>query len=65
MKQADYQKTIAARDARLQALKATGVQLPKDRLITEQFIAGKEARVRLEAVAALIPATFTQWVRRY
>lgn len=60
MKQGDYLKTIAARDARLQALKASGVTLPKESLITEQFIAGKEARVRLEAVANLIPATFTQ-----
>jgi hypothetical protein len=60
MKQADYMKTVAARDARLQALKATGVSLPKESLITEQFLAGKEARARLEAVAALIPATFTQ-----
>ena len=59
MKQADYQKTIAARDARLQALKASGVILPKEKLITEQFLDGKEARVRLEAVAALIPAQFT------
>lgn len=59
MKQADYQKTIAMRDARLQALKASGVMLPKERLITDQIIAGKEARVRLEAVANLIPATFT------
>ena len=60
MKQSDVDKTIAARDARLQALKASGVLLPKERLITEQFIAGKEARIRLEAVAALIPATFSQ-----
>jgi hypothetical protein len=60
MKQADYMKTVAARDARLQALKASGVSLPKESLITEQFLAGKEARVRLEAVAQLIPATFTQ-----
>jgi len=59
MKQADYLKTIAVRDARIQALKASGMQLPKDRLITEQFLQAKEARVRLEAVAALIPATFT------
>jgi hypothetical protein len=29
-------------------------------LLTEQFIAGKEARVRLEAVAANIPGTFSQ-----
>lgn len=60
MKQADYTRTIATRDARLQALKASGVMLPQERLITDQFLAGKEARVRLEAVAALIPATFTQ-----
>ena len=59
MKQADYQKTIAARDARLQALKAAGVSLPKEKLITEQFLQAKEARIRLESVAALIPATFT------
>ena len=59
MKQADYMKTVAARDARLQALKSAGVLLPKERLITEQFIAGKEARARLEAVSQLIPATFT------
>ena len=39
-------KTIAVRDARIQALKASGMQLPKDRLITEQFLAAKEARVR-------------------
>ncbi|MEP6608170.1 MAG: DUF1501 domain-containing protein [Burkholderiaceae bacterium] len=60
MKQGDLAKTIATRDARLQALKASGVMLPKEKLITEQVIAGKEARVRLESVAALIPATFNQ-----
>ena len=39
--------------------------LPKDSLITEQFIAGKEARVRLESVAALIPAAFTNGFAGY
>ncbi|MGH6611373.1 MAG: DUF1501 domain-containing protein [Burkholderiaceae bacterium] len=60
VKQSDYTKAVAVRTARLEALKAAGVMLPKEKLLTEQFIAGKEARVRLEAVAALIPQAFNQ-----
>ena len=60
VKQSDYTKATAVRTARLEALRAAGVMLPKERLLTEQVIAGKEARVRLEAVAALIPAQFNQ-----
>ena len=58
VKRADFNKTVEARAARLEALKANGVMLPKERLITDAFIAGKEARVRLAAVAENIPATF-------
>ncbi|MDQ3188508.1 MAG: DUF1501 domain-containing protein [Pseudomonadota bacterium] len=60
VKQSDFAKTVAVRNARLEALKAAGVMLPKERLLTEQFIAGKEARVRLEAVAANIPQQISQ-----
>ncbi|HVE88289.1 MAG TPA: DUF1501 domain-containing protein [Burkholderiaceae bacterium] len=60
VKQTDYAKAVAVRTARLEALKAAGVMLPKERLLTEQVIAGKEARVRLEAVAANIPQAFNQ-----
>ena len=58
VKRSDFSKTVEARAARLEALKANGVMLPKERLITDAFIAGKEARVRLAAVAANIPVTF-------
>ena len=61
VKRADFAKTVEARAARLEALKANGVILPKERAITEEFIAGKEARVRLAAVAQNIPATFGQF----
>ncbi len=52
---------MEARAARLEALKANGITLPKERLITDEFMAGKEARVRLAAVAQNIPATFGQF----
>lgn len=61
IKRADYDKVVATRDARLQALKASGTMLPKESLITEQWIRGKEARARLAAVAENIPATFGQF----
>ena len=61
VKRADFSKTVEARAARLEALKANGVMLPKERLITDEFMAGKEARVRLAAVAANIPAAFGQF----
>ena len=57
---AHFNRTVEARAARLEALKANGVMLPKERLITEEFIAGKEARVRLQAVANNVPAAFGQ-----
>ncbi len=60
VKQADFDKTLAARDARLQALKASGITLPRERLINDQFILAKEARARLAAVAQNIPATINQ-----
>lgn len=58
VKRADFNKTVEARAARLEALKANGVMLPKQKQITEAFIAGKEARVRLAAVADNIPQAF-------
>ena len=61
VKRADFSKTVEARAARLEALKANGVMLPKERLITDAFIAGKEARVRLAAVANNIPVNFGQF----
>ena len=61
VKRADFSKTVEARAARLEALKANGIMLPKERAITEEFIAGKEARVRLAAVANNIPAVFGQF----
>lgn len=60
VKQADFDKTLAVRDARLQALKASGITLPRERLINDQFISAKEARARLAAVAQNIPATIDQ-----
>ena len=61
VKRADFNKTVEARAARLEALKANGVMLPKERLITDAFIAGKEARVRLAAVANNIPVTLVSF----
>lgn len=58
VKRTDFNKTVEARAARLEALKANGVMLPKERLVTDEFMAGKEARVRLQAVAANIPQAF-------
>jgi len=61
VKRADFAKTVEARAARLEALKANGVTLPKERALTDEFIAGKQARIRLAAVAQNIPATFGQF----
>ncbi len=61
VKRADFNKAIEARTARIEALRANGVMLPKERQITEQVLAGKEARVRLAAVAANIPVQFGQF----
>ena len=60
VKRADFNKTVEARAARLEALKASGVMLPKQSQITDEFMAAKEARVRLQAVAQNIPAAFGQ-----
>ena len=58
VKRTDFNKTVEARQARLEALKANGILLPKERLVTDEFLAAKEARIRLQAVAQNIPATF-------
>lgn len=60
LKQADVDKVLATRFARVEALKANGVSLPREAKINDQYLAAKEARVRLSQVAALIPAQFDQ-----
>jgi Protein of unknown function (DUF1501) len=61
VKRADFNKTVAARTARIEALRASGVMLPRERLISEQVMAGAEARQRLLAVANNIPVNFGQF----
>ena len=58
---AHFNMAVDARSARIEALRASGAMLPKERSISAQVIAGKEARQRLLAVAANIPLTFGQF----
>jgi hypothetical protein len=58
---AHFNKAVQTRTARIEALRASGVMLPKERSISEQVMAGAEARQRLLAVAANIPPTFGQF----
>ena len=58
---AQFNKTVQARTARIEALRASGAMLPKERLLSEQVMAGAEARQRLLAVAANIPVQFGQF----
>ena len=58
---AHFNKAVQTRTARIEALRASGVMLPKERSISEQVMAGAEARQRLLAVAANIPVTFGQF----
>jgi hypothetical protein len=58
VKQSDFDKTLAARAARIQALEAAGASLPREKKITAQFLAASEGRAKLAQVAALIPAVF-------
>jgi Protein of unknown function (DUF1501) len=55
---AHFNKTVAARTARIEALRANGAMLPKESAISAQVLAGAEARQRLLAVAANIPTVF-------
>jgi hypothetical protein len=58
---AHFNKAVQTRTARIEALRASGVMLPKERSISEQVMAGAEARQRLLAVAANIPVQFGQF----
>ncbi len=58
---AHFNKVVQTRTARIEALRASGYMLPKERLISEQVLAGAEARQRLLAVAANIPTDFGQF----
>lgn len=58
---AHFNKTVATRTARIEALRASGYMLPKESALSAQVLAGAEARQRLLAVAANIPTTFGQF----
>ena len=58
---AHFNMAVQTRTARIEALRASGAMLPKDKSINEQVMAGAEARQRLLAVAANIPPTFGQF----
>ena len=58
---AHFNKAVQTRTARIEALRASGVMMPKERSISEQVMAGAEARQRLLQVAENIPPTFGQF----
>jgi Protein of unknown function (DUF1501) len=58
---AHFNKAVQTRTARIEALRASGYMLPKEKSISEQVLAGAEARQRLLAVAANIPPAFGQF----
>jgi hypothetical protein len=60
MKQADIDRVQAARAERMKAMQARADLLPRQRMVVEEFIASSESRAKLQAVAAMVPATFDQ-----
>jgi hypothetical protein len=58
---AHFNMAVQTRTARIEALRASGYMLPKEKSISEQVMAGAEARQRLLAVAANIPVQFGQF----
>ena len=58
---AHFNMAVQTRTARIEALRASGAMLPKEKSISEQVMAGAEARQRLLAVAANIPVQFGQF----
>jgi uncharacterized protein (DUF1501 family) len=58
IKQSDMDKMFAARSQRMAALRATGLELPKQAQVTDQFLAANDSRAFMERVASFIPATF-------
>lgn len=58
MKQADINRTQAARAERMRALMAKGDLLPRSKTSVNEFIGSAESRAMLQRVSALIPAQF-------
>ncbi len=58
MKQADFNKALAARNARVLAMQARGDMIPRAHVVGNQFSAADESRALLKRVADFIPATF-------
>jgi hypothetical protein len=57
MKQADLDRTQAARAERMRALKARGDSLPRMDLVSDQFIGSADSRALLGRIEQFIPAT--------
>jgi len=57
MKQADLDRVLAARAARMQALQARSDTLPRAQTVAQQFLAASDGRALLQRVAQFLPAT--------
>lgn len=65
MKQADLQRTLAARTERMKAMQARTDLLPRSRTVVEQFIGSADSRALLQRVAQFTPATFDTFTQAH
>lgn len=65
MKQADLQRTLAARTERMKAMQARTDLLPRSRTVVEQFIGSSDSRALLQRVAQFTPATFDTFTQAH
>jgi uncharacterized protein (DUF1501 family) len=61
MKQADLNRTQAARAERMRVLQARADTLPRWKTVAGQFIGSADSRALMDRVAAVTPATFDQF----
>ncbi|GMV60065.1 MAG: hypothetical protein AMXMBFR72_31580 [Betaproteobacteria bacterium] len=57
MKQADLDKTLAARAERMKALQARSDTLPRMRTVSQEFAASSDSRALMQRVAQFLPTT--------
>lgn len=57
MKQADLDKTLAARAERMKALEARSDTLPRMRTVAQEFVASADSRALMQRVAQFLPTT--------
>jgi hypothetical protein len=65
MKQADINRTLAARAERMKAMQARADLLPRSKTVVEQFVGSSDSRALLQRVSQFIPATFDTFTQAH